>query len=418
MLAYKGLSVFSAMGANQATQLWIVARLQLAVAVVLPCLAVAGRLRPGWALIGFSALGVVGSGLVFAGLFPDCYVEGQGLTPFKVAAEIASLAVMGLTAGFIHRDAYPRDGRVRRLILAMLWLNVGAGLAFTIYVDVYGLLNMAGHVMVVLGNLALYAAVVWEGLSKPQATLYARLNQAKDRMADIAVRATGDIDDFAYVLAHHLQEPLRAQYTYAQRLERVLPAPLSAEAKEALDFLRAGALRQRALLRDVQRYLTIGRGAEIRGSCAATAAASAALRGLGARLEAADGLVDLDGELPTVAMDAFHLEELFTVLLDNAISYAREGVPPRVRVSAQRDGRMAEFAVTDNGVGVPEEFRERVFKVFERLGPDGGTDNASTGTGIGLALARKIVEAAHGRIWIDAAPDGGAMVRFTLPLAR
>lgn len=413
-LAYKGMGVFSDRGANLATQLWIAGRLLLAVGVVAAATPWSIRVRPGWQLAVLLAFAGSLWLAIFSGVFPDCYVEGKGLTPFKVGGEYVAMAVMLVAAARITRDSLPRDPRVKRLIAGTLLLQFASSAAFTFYVDVYGALNLAGHVFAICSALAIYAAVAWEGLAKPQAIFYGQLSKAKDRFADEAGRATGEIDDFAYVLAHHLQEPVRLQYSYTQRLERLLPVPLSPDLAETLQFIKAGALRQRALLRDVQLYLSTGRTAVSQAPCNAATAAASALRQLNDRLQEARAVVET-GDLPMVRMDRAGLVQVFLVLLDNALSYCRPDVPLRIRIDAEQSGGEAVFSITDNGQGIPTEFHERVFKVFDR-GLAGGDTGA--GTGIGLALARKLVEQALGRIWVETPPDqDGARIRFILPLA-
>jgi PAS domain S-box-containing protein len=222
-------------------------------------------------------------------------------------------------------------------------------------------------------------------------------------------KANAALEEFAQILAHHLQEPVRQQYAFAQRLERILPAPLADDAQRALDFVLDGALRQRALLRDVQLYFAIDKLPHEHGLCRSNAALDAAIHKLDAKIQAGNAMVEA-GELPGLRINETRLAEVFTILVENSLHYGHQGVPVRVCVAVEsRDGRSI-VTVTDNGIGVAAEFHERVFKVFERLYPE-----KSAGTGIGLALARRIIEAAAGTIWIETPDDGGTRVCFALP---
>jgi len=412
-LAYKGLGVFADHGANLATQLWVVSRLLLAIGVVAAALPERARVPPGRLLC---ALVAIGAGLclaIFTGAFPDCYVEGRGLTPFKIGVECVMMAALALVALKVWRDDFPRDPHISQLIMGALWLQVAASGAFTIYQDVYGALNMAGHVLAISSGMAIYAAVAWKGLAEPQAIFYGQLSRTRDQFADAADRATGEIDDFAHVLAHHLQEPVRLQYSYSQRLERLLPMPLTAEQSEALGYVRAGALRLRALLRDVQLYLSVGRLPVAPRPCKAAAAANGAMSRLSERIRSERAEVTC-GSLPIVLADNAHLTDLFMILVENSLSYRRPDVPPRITITAEESNGQAVISVTDNGQGIAADLQQRVFKVFERGSAEDGTGG---GTGIGLAVAKKIVEQAQGRIWLETPEDGGTRACFTLPLA-
>ncbi len=228
-------------------------------------------------------------------------------------------------------------------------------------------------------------------------------------------QANADLTRFAEVSAHHLMEPARRLSSYAQRL-RVRLAALSEPGKdeevcESLNYLERDAARLRGLVRDIQLYLAAGepRG-EVRAEDANAALAEVRLR-LAQRMTAMGAVLDFES-LPAAMIDRPRLMDLFELLLDNALSHGRPvdlAVPPQIRVVGERDGTLSRYRIGDNGPGIPEKYRERIFGIFERLnGGDGGT-------GIGLSIARRIVESRGGRIWIEKLPQEGAVVAFELP---
>lgn len=219
-----------------------------------------------------------------------------------------------------------------------------------------------------------------------------------------------DLAQFTEVLAHHLQEPVRLQHAFSQRLMAVLPAPLPEAAQQALQFVLDGAIRQRALLRDVQLYLSIAQLPPATIPCSAESALDMALGRLEDKLAACHADIQR-GDLPPVLIDQIRLADLFAILIDNAIEYRTPGTAPTIQIGAARHGALVEMWVRDDGIGIPEEFHTRVFRVFERLNPRRG-DGV---TGIGLALAKKIAECAGGRIWVENAPDHGTSIHFQLP---
>jgi len=223
--------------------------------------------------------------------------------------------------------------------------------------------------------------------------------------------ANADLRHFATITAHHLQEPSRRLVTLTQVLAAALAAPQDeAEVHQSLAFIDQQANRLRDLLRDMQRYLAAEQPIGDTRRLDTNAVLAAVLDRLADPIRAS-GAVITTAPLPPVQMDRARLIEILSAVLDNALRYRRPAVAPEIRIAAERDAGMVRVRVADNGPGIPSVYRERVFRVFERLqGPVG-----SGGTGIGLALVRRIAAAVGGRAWIEDTPGGGATVVFDLP---
>lgn len=229
-------------------------------------------------------------------------------------------------------------------------------------------------------------------------------------------RANADLTRFADVAAHHLMEPTRRLASYTQLLERGLATYPEATAdqgvQESLQYLVRDASRLRTLVRDIQLYLAASQSrGEVRQEDANLVLANAEQR-LEAQVQQAHAVISAE-PLPLATIDSQRLMDLFIILLDNALKHARplnaEAVP-QIVVSGERDGMLSRYRVSDNGPGIPAEYRERVFGMFETL--QGASEGSS---GIGLSIARRIVESRHGKIWIEDAAQGGTMVVFELP---
>ena len=231
--------------------------------------------------------------------------------------------------------------------------------------------------------------------------------------------ANADLTRFAEISAHHLMEPTRRFTSYTQRLRvRLAALPDQREDEEvrtSLDYLERDAERLRGLVRDIQLYLAAG---EARGDVRkedANAVLATLKQRLDEQLAATGASLEIEA-LPPAILDRPRLMDLFSVLLDNALQYGRPAdpdIPLKIRISGERDGSLSRYRISDNGPGIPAEYRERVFEIFERLNTASG--KSSSGTGIGLSIARRIVESRHGRIWIENLVQGGAMVAFELP---
>jgi signal transduction histidine kinase len=223
-------------------------------------------------------------------------------------------------------------------------------------------------------------------------------------------RSNAELEQFAYVASHDLQEPLRKVASFCQLLERRYKGQLDERADQYIDFAVDGAKRMQQLINDLLAFSRVGRtsGTDLE-PIALGEAVDRALADLESALVDSGATVDV-GTLPTVRGDASLLTLMFQNLIGNALKF-RSDASPIVRIEAERDGDAWRISCSDNGIGIDPEYAERVFVIFQRLHPK----DEYAGTGIGLAMCRKIVEHHGGRIWLD--PDGGpgTTFRFTLP---
>jgi len=222
-------------------------------------------------------------------------------------------------------------------------------------------------------------------------------------------RSNADLEQFAYVASHDLQEPLRAVASYTQLLSRRYRDRLDGDALRFLDRSGAAVTRMQALIRDLLAYARVGtRGGDMHPTDCETVLADV-LDDLQAGIAESAAAVTHD-PLPVLPGDASQLRQLFQNLIANAIKF-RTAEPPAVHVGATRAAGLWRFTVRDNGIGIEPEYAERVFVIFQRL----HSWRDYPGTGVGLAICKKIVERHGGRIWIEAAPGRGAVVCFELP---
>jgi signal transduction histidine kinase len=239
----------------------------------------------------------------------------------------------------------------------------------------------------------------------------AELEQAHallDRRTRELERSNADLEQFAYVASHDLQEPLRKVASFCQLLQRRYQGLLDERGEQYIEYAVDGAKRMQALINDLLAFSRVGRKPGEHVEADAGALVDDALANLDVALSLSGGKVTR-GALPEVRVEPALMTAVFQNLIGNALKFKGES-PPEVRVTADRDGDEWVFSVSDNGIGIDAEYAERVFALFQRL----HTRNAYPGTGIGLALCRRIVEYHGGRIWLDTeAPD--TTFRFTLP---
>jgi signal transduction histidine kinase len=225
-------------------------------------------------------------------------------------------------------------------------------------------------------------------------------------------RSNSDLEQFAYVASHDLQEPLRKVASFCQALEQRYRGQLDERADQYIEFAVDGARRMQVLINDLLEFSRVGRGGAARARVELEDVLEEARRSLSAPLRDAGATIEHD-PLPSVCGERSLLVSLLQNLLANAVKF-RGAEPLVVRLAASREGEMWELSCADNGIGVEPQYAERIFVIFQRL----HSKEAYEGTGIGLALCRKIVEYHGGRIWLDINYHGGACIRFTLPLAH
>ncbi len=225
-------------------------------------------------------------------------------------------------------------------------------------------------------------------------------------------RSNADLQQFAYVASHDLSEPLRKVANFCQLLERQYGPQLDDRAREYIGFAVDGAKRMQTLITDLLALSRVGRSTDDFVPVDLDAALDQALSNLGERVDASQAVLRRATALPTVPGDRALLTSLLENLVGNAIKYRRTGVTPEVVVGAERANGEWTVSVHDNGIGIDPQYGERIFAVFQRL----HLRDQYGGTGIGLALCRRIVEFHGGRIWLDELQSGpGATFRFTLP---
>jgi PAS domain S-box-containing protein len=241
----------------------------------------------------------------------------------------------------------------------------------------------------------------------------AERKRAEKRIERYAVdleRSNRDLEQFAYAVSHDLQEPLRVVKSYLRLLEDRYSDQLESKAEEYVDHAVDGAERMQEMIGALLDLSRVG----TQGDDPAPADAEEILKRVLGSLERAiedAGAEVTHGQLPTVMADEAQLAQVFQNLIANAIKFRKEDVPPRVHVSAEREGDEWVFSVADNGIGIDPDQAERIFEVFQRL----HTEEEYSGLGIGLALCRRIVERHGGRIWVESEPGEGSTFTFTLP---
>ena len=260
-----------------------------------------------------------------------------------------------------------------------------------------------------------------------------RIEDALRQAVSELERSNKELEQFAYISAHDLQEPLRQVRAYVSMLKDRHADKFDGKAAQYFDFVYDGAARMSDLVRGLLDYSRVGSRETVHRPTACGPALDAALANLQAGIDESGALITHD-DLPTVTVESTQLTQLFQNLIGNAIKFRRKGVTPEIHVGVRKgsgfrvqgSGELSSpdprtlnpdpwvFSVRDNGIGIPPDQSDRIFVIFQRL----HAREQYPGTGIGLAVCKKIVERHGGRIWVESAPGRGSTFFFTLPPAK
>ena len=226
-------------------------------------------------------------------------------------------------------------------------------------------------------------------------------------------RSNKELQQFAYVASHDLQEPLRTVASYVDLLAMKYKGKLDEKADKYISYAVEGASRMATLINDLLAYSRVGTHGKAFTDVAMAEVVAKATANLKSAIRQSQAVITQD-DLPVVKGDETQLGQLLQNLLANAVKFRRKDAPPRIHVSAGRSGADWGFGVQDNGIGIEPQFRERIFAIFQRL----HTREEYAGTGVGLAISKRIVERHGGRIWVESKPGEGSRFYFTLPMRR
>lgn len=243
--------------------------------------------------------------------------------------------------------------------------------------------------------------------------LQAELEDAHRALADqnaALVRSNRDLQQFAYIASHDLSEPLRVMTGYVQLLESRYGSELDDKARRWIGHVVDGSVRMRQLIDDLLEYSRFLRTDRVLEDVDLGVVAARAVR---TALSGSEGTVEV-ADLPAVHADASAVASVMSNLLGNAVKFARPGTAATVRVHAETEGSMVRLVVDDDGIGIEPPYRERVFRMFQRL----HAREEYSGTGIGLAIVQQVAESYGGRAWAQESPLGGTRMCVTLPAAR
>lgn len=434
-LAYEGMGVFPGDTANLATQLWVAGRYLQSLSWLIAPLFLGRKLRLGFQIGVYVILtGLLLLSIFYWPIFPVAYVGGVGLTAFKKISEYAISFIFLGSIALLLRKRQEFDPRVQHLVVLSLILTIGAEIAFTSYVSVYGGANLIGHLLRLIAFYFLYKAIIETGLVKPYAILLRDLQRSEDQLRKYAATLQAQNDDlvrtedqlrehaaalqarneeldaYAHTVAHDLKNPLAVIITTSDVLNEVT----NLTRKEVRDFLRqikATAFEMDTII-DSLLLLSEVRKAEAPSEPVDMANVLHNVRNrLNFLVSEYRGRLTCPEEWPTALGYGPWIEEVWANYISNALKYG--GPSPHVELGAtfEPNGTI-RFWTRDCGPGIAPEAQACLFTPFAQL-----RKSRSGGHGLGLSIVLRIVEKLGGRVGVESEPGKGSLFYFTLPSA-
>ncbi len=435
-LAYKGMGVFQGYDANLPTQLWIFARYLQALSLLTAPLFLRRKFNPYLAIAGYAVIVSLGLGAIFSRIFPICYVEGSGLTPFKIYSEYVISLILLASILLLLRRRESFDRAVLRLLVWAILLTIASELAFTQYISVYGFSNLLGHYFKILAFFLIYKAIIETGLTRPFDLLFRdlkqreeaiqKLNEDLQRHARQLEDANRELEAFSYSVSHDLRAPVRSIGGFIQALDEDYGNSLAEQGKDYLRRIRANAERMERLIEDLLKLsrLTL---AEMHFETVDLSALGSEIAAELQTSEPGRKAEFLIAPKLTANGDPSLLRALLTNLLGNAWKFTGKREVARIEFGVVEGGELrvtggvndapnarhsslVTYYVKDNGAGFDPAQSGNLFAPFQRL----HSQAEFSGTGIGLATVQRIVHRHGGRIWAEGKVGEGAVFYFTL----
>lgn len=436
-LAYKGMGVFPGDTSNLATQLWIIPRyIEALTFLAVPFLVTRSfKTKIYWVIPVISVILFVA---VFTGVFPDCFIPGTGLTPFKKISEYiisATLLVAGLL--MFQRKQY-FDKEVLLYMLLACATTIMAELSFTFYVSVYGLSNMIGHLWKFISYYLIYEIMIRKKLLEPYeiikdlyqtmerkvATRTRELEAANIRLQEGQKVLTqlnqklGESNrlksEFMATITHELRTPLTSVVAFCELMLDEVPGPINNDQRDNLLDIKTGAQQLTILINDILDMAKheAGQLRVTKEEVDLNDVFRVVRRTMSAIAHQNDITLDIHKvNLPLVYGDPERIRQIIINLVSNSIKFTKEG--GRIDVSARAEGSYAAIEVRDTGEGIPPELLPHIFEKFRQ--GDASMSRRRSGTGLGLALVRTLTELQNGRVSVTSETGKGTQFAVYLP---
>lgn len=412
-LFYTGMRLVPWDDPNVPTQLWILSRSLESVTLFISFAFLKRKINvlytfAFYSLIAFTAL----LSVFYFKCFPDCYIAGKGLTAFKIGAEYMICLIL-LSSIFLcikKRKEFDKD--VLKMIIGAILFTVFSEIAFTFYTKTYDFLNATGHCFKIISFYLIYKAIIETGLVNPYNLLFKNLKDASDelksKLKELA-RSNEELENFAHVVSHDLQAPLTALKGFLQIFYEENKDKLDSRNEMLISRVVSNANRMQMFIKDLLNYAKVGNRGELFCKTDLNNILETVKSNLQINIEECGAQIISD-KLPTLNCDSTQMAQLFQNLISNALKF-RADDKPVIQISAVKKNQYWVIGVKDNGIGIDEKYFSKLFNIFQRL----HSIDEYPGSGVGLAICKKIVEYHKGKIWLESKQGNGSTFYFSIP---
>ena len=390
-LSYEGMQIFMGYDANLPTQLWIAARYVQAISLIFATMVINKKIKYATLFIAYSVLTFVLIVIIFLKFFPTCYIESQGLTPFKIISEYIIIAILGLSIYNLHRNQDQFESKILKFLIGAIIITILSELFFTFYISVYGISNFIGHIFKIIAFFLFYKEIIQIAFRDPVNLLYKKLKQSESNYREAYLSANFYKDLFTHDISNIFQI-IFSTVELAKREKNIKSEELISRMEKQLN-------QGRELIRNIRKFSEI-EFAEL----------PIEILDIKRSLEESFNLLKLDfedkrietkiisEEENTNALSNELINEVFMNLLNNAVKYNNS---ERIELEVEFSKALLEnrtyikIEIKDNGIGIPDDKKEVIFEKGHNM------LKGSKGLGFGLSLVRTVIKKLNGKIWVE-----------------
>ena len=411
-LAYAGMGVFQGFDANLPTQLWIIARYLESLSLLIACFILDKRkMKINFILLGY----IITASLLFLSIFywkifPSCFIEGSGLTPFKKISEYIISLILAASLFFLLKRKEKFNRRVLQWLVISILLTIVSELAFTFFISLYGLSNLIGHIFKIASFYFIYQAIIVTGLTKPQELLFKNLQESEEKCRELDNMKSM----FIASMSHELRTPLNSIIGFTGIILQGISGKITEDQRKELTMVKNSAHHLLTLINDVIDVSKIETGkvelfieefnlTDLMQEVKESFKVAVDEKNLKLSLKMPERLI--------IKSDERRTKQVIMNLVSNALKFTDRG---EIEIKVRKEDKRVKVSVTDTGIGIKKENMEKLFKQFSRIYVE--DKPVTEGTGLGLYLSKKIVDLLGGQIKAESEFGKGSMFTFTFPL--
>lgn len=405
-LSYEGMGIFEGSTVNMATQLWIVGRFLSSASFMAAFFYIKRKFNTFLVFLVFSLITLLFFIFIFyLRIFPDAFVEGYGLTDFKIISELIIIGIFLTILLLLYLKRASFYYVARRMIAIAIFIFIAAEIMFLFYKSPYGFPNMLGHIFRLIGIFFIYWTFIDIGLSKPFESLYRRLNKNRKtlgRKAKQLKSSNKDLESFTYSLSHDLRKELRIIDGHSAIMKSMLGKD-SEQYSEHISKIRTSVLNISNIIDSFIRIYNITQSSLVFQKIDISGLANEIIQNKKEVYK--DSIVEcMVRENISIYSDTGLVKILFENLIDNAFKFLKNDSHDRIEIGAIEENKKNIVFVRDTGIGIDEVYHKKIYLPFAVF-----NDKKSSSTGIGLYIVKKVIDVLQGSIWFESEKDEGTV---------